>query len=569
MTFQKLIPVCFCLAFAASIFSGCGGVASGSREGDSAQVFIAQGQPLNREHPGYSSVVKILYSNGVSCTGTLVERRFVLTAAHCVKGETAWVTFRPIGSMLHAVTIAASGVQHPGYRNQTSPENPDYGVDLGILKLQQDAPDTYVPVTLPSQEWEVPPSFHLAGVGFGVTENGISDEVPHIGFYGNYRQIDLFSRVHLLQFQNFLGSPRACVGDSGGPLFDVGLKVLIGVDSFGTSLDLQQPNNCNDDLNFNYVFLPRYMDFIKASLVSSEVPDSGEAATPPVGESRGGSAPGASGPFLPPFRVGMGLGQPVEQKNCYSDDGRVKVMCFFAGRSGNQFLMLQSLPRNENGVADITQMVPQQNGLQGFWNFLVNRPSAFQGTRLGIVDGQVKAFSLEAKTAWNAQGNPVAWLARNGVVLLPVATLHWPALASSDWDAFVSFPRVVNAVRNLELVSASQIYIKARAPRIEAHLFRLSEDEGYYFTVFDVPDRGHETTSNNDVVRLVKHTTTASRFGGRTVHEFEGSLLRREANHIVEDIYVVQLVPDEGGGTSLRATRNGRTLIGAVAQVVR
>ena len=211
--------------------------------GELPQPMIVGGTPVNPACPDckYEFMVSLQggWWGGHFCGGSLVREDWVITAAHCVQGESPSNIQVKIG--LHNVNGTTGSevrnvdaiIIHPNYSSNSL--NNDYA----LLRLS--SPSNFEPIQLCTDTAHDEEPVMSTTMGWGATSSGgnssnilLEVDVPIDDSCGSYSNSDITNNMICAGDSN--GGEDSCQGDSGGPLImtnDEGEYELIGIVSWG------------------------------------------------------------------------------------------------------------------------------------------------------------------------------------------------------------------------------------------------------------------------------------------------------------------------------------------------
>jgi secreted trypsin-like serine protease len=256
-----LIPFAVSLAFTASAQTVC----------DDNRKIVGGVDTKIEDHP-WQVALKIPLLDGrlMLCGGSLIQDRWVLTAAHCFRSKPPASARVKAGQTMHSVGTwieAGKAFVHPGYNAQTH-EN-----DIALVKLDGGVAGDIIPLAQGSESLK--PCQLLEVTGWGAIKEGRKvgsetlqkAEVPLVD-NDTCNAKDAYSgaiKPGMMCAGYRDGGVDSCQGDSGGPLVLRGKDgaVLVGVVSWG--------DGCARKLRYGvYTRVDAYAGWIADTIVANQ-----------------------------------------------------------------------------------------------------------------------------------------------------------------------------------------------------------------------------------------------------------------------------------------------------------
>ena len=211
------------------LFTGCADMESIDDNSTTSTDKIIGGK-VSKDHP---AVVGLMFKKSISCTGTLITKRSVLTAAHClvvnnrnrtIINEPNSVVFTKGKKRIQKIRVVGSNI-HPNY------DADNLINDLAILYLAEESQQE--PMKIYTEDPSLLNNGEATIVGFGETKRGSYGvkrraQMRFIGNDDDYVYVQSPNKKHR----------SSCYGDSGGPVLvdSRSTTYIAGVLSYGSTI---------------------------------------------------------------------------------------------------------------------------------------------------------------------------------------------------------------------------------------------------------------------------------------------------------------------------------------------
>lgn len=183
-------------------------------------------------------VVLIVGSHGTSCTGVVIARDLVLTAAHCALPGADYKIVEFDAGHQPTLRDVSLVLVHPQFDLNTL-FNHRATADVALLKTAAPLPAAFVPAPLAEQRKPVAVGDRLLVVGYGVGVRGdgkTGGTIRSAGLVATGQPGTLQIRLVDSATNGARAGLSACTGDSGAPVFEPsdGLLAVVGIVSWST-----------------------------------------------------------------------------------------------------------------------------------------------------------------------------------------------------------------------------------------------------------------------------------------------------------------------------------------------
>ncbi len=182
--------------------------------------FIIGGDSVKETEPAAYSTVALMSVNDSqrlrpNCTGTLISKNLILTAAHCVdrtKPEKIAISFSTeVTNIFNPETMRkVKAIKTHSKFNQPSGKN-----DIALIVIEDVAPSVAQPIQILEPEYNLVVGQTMLLAGFGVTKDILPLEPENL----QQVRVKLAKILDTILVTNQTEGGGACNGDSGGPAY--------------------------------------------------------------------------------------------------------------------------------------------------------------------------------------------------------------------------------------------------------------------------------------------------------------------------------------------------------------
>ncbi|EDV51539.1 collagenase [Drosophila erecta] len=210
---------------------------------------------------------KQLWRKRILCGGTLLDRRWILTAGHCTMGVTHFDVYLGTKSVEDVeqsgglVLRSSKFIVHERFSPETAAN------DIALVKLPQDVAFTsrIQPASLPSRyRHEQFAGMSVVASGWGAMVEMTNSDLMQ------YTELSVISNAECAQEYDVvtagvicakgLKDETVCTGDSGGPLVLKDTQMVVGITSFGPA------DGCETNIPGGFTRVTHYLDWIESKI---------------------------------------------------------------------------------------------------------------------------------------------------------------------------------------------------------------------------------------------------------------------------------------------------------------